>query len=373
MLQNKIYQNFLKDIFKTCLSVVFGLTLIALAVRAVNFLDLIVDNGYPVSIYFKYSFLNLFGIAPKFIPLAFLVSLMIFIIKHKNSNEFIILWTAGVKKIQIINLFLFSSLLIFIFYLLLSAFLTPMALNKSRQMLSKDEMNSFLPTIRTQQFSDSFKGFTFFVEKKFKNEVKNIFLHDTKNNLKNLSSNMTNISSTTIIAKEGLIEPRKMFLLDGQIISTKKDQGENEIIKFDQLSINLDQLSTTTIKEPKIQETSTLKLFSCYLPSSKKNKFCSNEVKKEITPALLRRIILPFYLPVIALLCSFLLFKNTNIFSNKFIVPFYSFLILVFTELSLRYTGINITLKYFFIAAPITSSLLLYFFLAYKFSNETKK
>ena len=46
-----------------------------------------------------------------------------------------------------------------------------------------------LPTVRTQQFSDSFKGFTFIVEKKINNEFKNIFLHDKGNNLKNLSSN----------------------------------------------------------------------------------------------------------------------------------------------------------------------------------------
>ena len=52
-----------------------GLSLIALTVRAVNFLDLIVENGYNVSTYFKYSFLNIFGVAPKFIPLSFLLAL----------------------------------------------------------------------------------------------------------------------------------------------------------------------------------------------------------------------------------------------------------------------------------------------------------
>ena len=71
MLQNKIYQNFLIEILKTFFIVLFGLSVIALTVRAVNFLDLIVDNGYPVKIYFQYSLLNLFGIAPKFIPLSF--------------------------------------------------------------------------------------------------------------------------------------------------------------------------------------------------------------------------------------------------------------------------------------------------------------
>ena len=72
MLQNKIYQNFFLEIFRTFFTIVFGLSIISLTVRAVNFLDLIVDSGYPVLTYFKYSFLNLFGLAPKFIPLAFL-------------------------------------------------------------------------------------------------------------------------------------------------------------------------------------------------------------------------------------------------------------------------------------------------------------
>ena len=71
MVQNKIYNNFLIDIFKTFLIILFGLSLVALTARAVNFLDLLVESGYSVNVYFKYSFLNIFGIAPKFIPLSF--------------------------------------------------------------------------------------------------------------------------------------------------------------------------------------------------------------------------------------------------------------------------------------------------------------
>ena len=128
----------------------------------------------------------------------------IFVLKHLQDSEFVILWTSGVKKIHVVNLLFFTSILIFIFYLILSTFLTPIALNKSRQLLSKEDLNSFLPTIRTYQFSDSFKGFTFVVEKKVENEIKNIFLHDKGNNLKNLSSNVKDVSSTTILAKADL-------------------------------------------------------------------------------------------------------------------------------------------------------------------------
>ena len=73
MLQNKIYQNYIIEILKTFFVVLFGLSIIAWTVRAVGFLDLIVENGYSISTYFEYSFLNIFGILTKFIPLAFLI------------------------------------------------------------------------------------------------------------------------------------------------------------------------------------------------------------------------------------------------------------------------------------------------------------
>ena len=202
MLQKQNLSKFLIEILKTFFIVLFGLSVIALTVRAVNFLDLIVDNGYPVKIYFQYSLLNLFGIAPKFVPLSFLIAIVIFIIRHIENSEFIILWTSGVRKLQVVNLLLATSVLIMIFYLILSTVLTPLALNKSRQLLGKDQLNSFLPTVRIQQFTDSFKGFTFIVEKKINNEIQNIFLHDVGSNLKNLSSNVSNIYSTTVLAKK---------------------------------------------------------------------------------------------------------------------------------------------------------------------------
>ena len=52
MLQNKIYQNFFIEIVKTFFVILFGLSLIALTVRAVSFLDLIVESGYPLTTYF---------------------------------------------------------------------------------------------------------------------------------------------------------------------------------------------------------------------------------------------------------------------------------------------------------------------------------
>jgi len=372
MLQNKIYLNFTLEILKIFLVVLFGLSMIALTVRAVNFLDLIVDSGYSVSTYFQYSLLNLLGISVKFIPLSFLVSLSIFVFRHLQDNEFIILWTSGVKKISLVKIFIFISSLISIVYLLFSTFLTPLALNKSRNILNTSNFNSFLPTVKTKQFSDSFKGFTFFVERKIDNQIENIFIHDTGGNLKNLSPDTNETSNNTILAQSGIIENKKILLLNGQIISSKRNK-KSEIINFQQLIINLDNLSTMTIKKPKIQETSTFVLLKCLINDQNQNvKFCNKDFKKEIISTLNRRIIFPFYIPLLALICAISLIKSKKFYLNKYCSFIYSFFLLVFIELAVRYTGINNSILFVFLILPFLLFFTLYFFLNYKFSGELK-
>ena len=373
MLQNKIFQNFLIRICKTFLTILLAFSLIALTVRSVNFLELMVDNGYPVTTYFKYSLLNIFGIIPKFIPFSFLITLIIFISKNNEDNELLILWTSGVKKITITNFLLIVSLLVVFLTLLFSTIFTPYALNKSRDSLKKENFNSFLPTVRSQQFSDSFKGFTFFVEKKINNEMQNIFLHDKGYNLKNLIPNSKGDNETIILAQRGFINKTNLFLVNGQIISKKKN-SKNEIIKFDQLKVSLKNLVTSTIKSQKIQETSTLKLFTCFTNKVKKNEnYCNESFKKEIISSLNRRITLPFYVPIITLICALLLIRSEKIYFRKYMIYAYGFLIILFTELGVRYTGIYLLANYTFILLPGALFVFLYLFLFSKFSNELKK
>ena len=298
--------------------------------------------------------------------------MIIFIIKHDQEGEFIILWTSGVKKINFVNLFFSISILITIIYLIFSTILTPLALYKSRALLSNDKLNSLLPTVKQQTFGDSFKGFTFIVEEKLGNEVKNIFLNDKGNNLENLSTNTENSSEITVIAQSGIIDKKKIFLINGQIISTKEN-NKNDIVKFQELSIDLANLSTSTIKKPKIQETSTLKLLTCFKKNNNQIlEFCNDNFKKEIYPVLNRRIILPLYIPIISLLCSLLLVKSNKKYFNKASIFIYCFTILLFTELAVRYTGINIFTRISFILLPIVLIVMFYSLLVFLFSKEFK-
>jgi lipopolysaccharide export system permease protein len=374
MLTNKIYQNFTKEILKTFLVILFGLSIIAWTVRAVNFLDLIVENGYSILTYFQYSFLNLAAILTKLIPLSFLLSLMIFLVKQIQDNEFIILWTSGVKKLKIVNLLFFVSIFVLLFYIIFSAFVTPYALNKSRNLLNKEGFNSFLPTIRVQQFSDSFTGFTFIVEEKFENEVKNVFMYDKSNALKNLTSNQSETTATTVIAKEGIVKDRKMFLFDGSIITTNRNNGENDIVKFEQINIDLKNLKTGTIKQFKFQETSSINLVNCIINPSAIIINCNENVNSEIITVLNRRFFLPFYLPVVALICSFLLIKaqsKKNYFLNKYSIFVLGFLVLIYSELIIRFTGISKVIATLFVISPFILIPIIYLFLILKLNRES--
>ena len=205
MLQNKIYQNYLLEIFKTFVTILFSLTVIAWTVRAVNFLDLIVENGYPLVTYFKYSILNIFGVLPKFIPLSFLLAIIIFILKQIQENELNFMDFRCEKNSFSKFIFIFFFF-ITIVYLVFSTFITPLALNKSRQLLSSEDLTLFLPTIKVQQFSDSFRGVTFIVDEK-NNEIK-IFSYRIMLIFKNISSNNVRNNSNTIIAGSGLLKIR---------------------------------------------------------------------------------------------------------------------------------------------------------------------
>ena len=83
-------------------------------------------------------------------------------------------------------------------------------------------------------------------------------------------------------------------------------------------------------------------------------------------------MVLPFYIPVISLLCSLLLINSKRKYLNKISIFFYSFILLIFTEMTVRYTGLNELLRVVFITLPFVFLPMIYLFLIVKFSKESK-
>ena len=79
-------------------------------------------------------------------------------------------------------------------------------------------------------------------------------------------------------------------------------------------------------------------------------------LKKEIIPTLNRRVVIPFYIPALALIASLLLIKTEKIYFKKISVFTYCFVVLLFTELAVRYTGINNIIMITFALIPFFST-----------------
>ena len=382
MVKNKIYNYITLELIKSFILILVSLSLIAWTVRAVNFLDLIVDSGYSTSTYFIYSLLNITNIITKFIPLSFLLALLLTIIKLERQNELLVLWTSGIAKLQITNLFFRLSLIILLVYLLFSTVITPTALNKSRNLVKKSGVDTVSNLIKPNSFADTFKGLTFYIGQKDDNIIKDIFIKDDGNTLNNLlPEEDISPKNQTIIADKGIIDKNKIILEKG-IIQSYEDDNTLKIIQFNKTQLNFANLDNRVIKDVKIQETSTLKILTClknyYLDKIDNEKFIKNCPKDNIAIVIenfSRRIIMPLYIPLISILISFLLIytKNKkNKIVNRYIFFIISFFLLVLSELLVRYAGISKINFNIYLTAPFILLPILYFSLIKKFKREFK-
>jgi lipopolysaccharide export system permease protein len=379
MFKNKIYNYFALETLKIFFTILFAFTAIAWTVRAVNFLDLVVNNGHSITTYMVFSALNVTNIITKFIPLSFLLALSLSIQKFDRQSELVILWTNGLNKIKIVNLFFIISILILIIQLCFATFITPTSLNKSRSLIKISDFSSIGSVIKVNAFSDSFDNLTFYIEDiNEENYMTNVFIRDESNTFKSLSNGTGNSSNTTIVAKTGIIKNGRLILTEGQIQTQDKDNNLRNI-GFKETELLLNPLKPRTITKPKLQETLTSSLLRCVLDAKltteeKKLINCPQiNQKKNVIEILARRVGMPLYIPMVSLICCFLLI---NIKENKYrqFTKYFNFglgfLILVLAEILVRYSGFSKLNTFVYFLIPLISTPFIYILLIRKFAFE---
>jgi len=370
-----IYKYLFFEFSRYFAATLFALAAVVWTVQAVNFLDLITEDGHAFTVYFSYSFLTLSKVLTKLIPFCSLVATVLTIIKLEKDNELITLWTSGLNKIHVVNHLLRVSILIMLLQLFLTTSLNPKLLNLSRSLLKNSELKFVSAMFKEKQFNDTVEGLTIFIDKKNENNnYENIFIRDDSSVLSSVGA-----KSSTIVAKSGYISEDENFLilLNGNIQKLNPG-GDINIIKFDKTTLRLSGINTKSISKPKMQETSTIDILQC-IEGAKINVHNCNLTKRglmDIKIELNKRFGTPFFIPLIALICCFLLGsrKDKKIYSyNKYIYSFFGLMILAAAEISVRYSGIswNHTAAYYL--APIGMMCLLYFILIKKFKYENLK
>ena len=377
MLSNKIYKHFFLELSKYFFITLFTFTAIVWTVQAVNFLDLVVEDGHALSIYLSYSLLNVPKILTKFIPLSFLIALVLAILKFENENELIILWTAGLNKIKVVNFFLKVSLLVTLLQLFFATIINPYILNYSRSLIKSSNLDFISSMVKTNQFNDTVPGLTIFVEEKNEDgSMKNIFIRDESSILKSIE-NPGSTDNITIIAKRGrIVNPSSpvLVLRDG-IIQSQRIDKDIQTVKFEKTMLKLDNIQTRSIVQTKIQETPSITLIECYFDKEKNEILnCPRDHKKnDVLSEINRRFGMPLYIPVITLIICFLLNRREeNKFKNyyKYFYMFISFLILVVAEILVKISGKSFNNSLIYYLTPFVLMPLIYFEIIRNFLYE---
>ena len=371
-MKKTIYKYIFYEFTRYFTITLFTLAAIVWSVQAVNFLDLVTEDGHAFNVYFLYSLLTLSKVLTKLIPFSFLISTALTIVKLEKDNELIILWTSGLNKIFIVNLLFYISLLVMFIQLILTSTINPTLLSESRTLLKNSKLEFVSSMFKEKQFNDTVENLTVFIEKKTGDQsYENIFIRDEGAILSSVGT-----VSSSIFAKSGYVseDKKNLILFDGNI-QNLDNYGKINMIKFETTYLNLGEISTKSISEPKVQETPTIQILLCLqnkntiLHNCNPTKKTRMDTKIEIN----KRFGMPCYIPLFALICCFLLEsrRDRKIHNlNKYIYFFVGVIILVTAEISVRYSGTswNHTAMYYLIPAGIIP--LLYFALIRKFKYE---
>ncbi len=367
-----IFRKFSQDIINFFLVASFSITFIVWIIQAVNFLDLISDDGHSLKVYFTYVSLNLPKIFSKTIIFVYFISIYYVINKYNNSNELIVFWNNGIRKIKFINFILLFSILFLVLQLIFNLFIVPKSQDIGRAYIKASNIDFLPKLISEKKFINVVKNLTIFVEEYEKDgTLKKIYINEQ----------MNNENSKIIVSESGKIIKKKqkyiLRLFNGGITNISKNNTYT--LNFSETDYDLSNFTTKTITATKVQELESIEMFKClkeiYLKKkinknevidNPKNTACHTRTVKSISEELYKRFVIPFYTLIISLVAASLIIEpRSKYFSklHKLNIFLIGILVITISQLSLKFFLNSINITYLILFLPFFLVFLYYFVL----------
>ena len=361
-----LFRKLLLDCLIFFLITLFASGIIIWVFQAVNFLDIIVEDGRNYLVYINFSLLNFPKVISKLVPFVLFFSFLFVLGKYELKNELIIFWNFGINKIDLINFFIKFSFLMMLIQIFLTTIVVPKSQDLARSFLKTSSINYLENFIKPKIFNDAVKNLTIYSNSK-----------DELGNLKEIYLKKGSGENFQItFAKEGKFKQigNKQFLeLNfGETISVINDKITN--FKFKKTDFNLSNFEDNTTTYKKTQEVATLDLIKCYhnltnlnfleIDKNFKVENCNVDNIDNILKELYKRIIIPFYIPVLILIALMLIFKSketTNYLKYRFLIFSIGFATIIISEMTIRLINEDFLKNIKFFIFPIILVLGLYF------------
>ncbi len=372
-----IFRKFSADIINFFLIASFSITFIVWIIQAVNFLDLVSDDGHSLKVYFYYVSLNLPKIFSKTIIFVFFISVFYIINKYNDQNELIVFWNNGIKKIHFINFILKLSILFLVLQLILNLLIVPKSQNLARIFIKESNIDFLPKLISEKKFINVVKNLTIFVEEYNKDGMLNKIYINEK---------IDSFNSKIIVAQKGKVVKKNnqyfLRLYNGGITNLNKENSF--ALNFSETDYDLSNFTTKSTTHPKMQEINSAVLFKCFYKffltmysnnedifEKNKNQYCKDkDIKsskgrdlKSISDELYKRFVLPFYTLVIALIAASLTVEpKTKYFLklHKLNIFLTGITIIILSQISLKFLLNSANFFHLIIFLPILLVIIYY-------------
>ena len=357
----------------------FSTGIIIWVFQAVNFLDIIVEDGRNYLVYLNFSILNFPKVISKLVPFVLFFSFIYVIGKYELNNELIIFWNFGINKFEVINFFIKFSFIIMFFQIFLTATIVPKSQDLARSFLRSSSINYLENFIKPRIFNDAVKGLTIYSNSKDEfGNLKEIYLK--KGSGENFQITFAKEGRFKQIGKNQFLE-----LNFGETISVINDKITN--FKFKKTDFNLNNFDYNLTTYKKTKEVATRDLIKCYhnlmnfsILKIDKNfdvENCRIDNVDNIIKELYKRIIIPLYIPVLILVSLLLIFKskeNTNYPRYRVLVFLIGFGTIILSEMTIRLINADLikNIKFFVIPIFLVVSLYVNYFIQFKNVKDTK-
>lgn len=357
MFKNKINSYFFIEFFKTFLLVLVSLSLLIWITQAAKYLELITELGNSIKVYFHFILFLFPKTVLGALPLSFVVSMFFFLSKLQSDNELNIFFLSGISKKEIIIKNLTIGFFVYIFYIFLSVYFTPLSSLKAREALNKSKFTLINALVKSQNFNSPLKGLTIYVEKNDNNgKLDNVFIYE---------------KDRTIIARKGTVfsdgNQSILELIDG--VTMEKVNQKINYITFSKTIFDFSKYNSFNITYPKFSERS---IFWIIDEMKKENPYRIKDLREELN----KRTIKPFLIFLLSVCGCFLLcYKENEKNLNKFRIKIYliTFLILIFNEILLSISAKSQYFIYYYSLSLFMIFLILTASLFFKINNEYKQ
>ena len=334
-----LFRKLLLDYMSFFIIALLSSSIVIWVFQAVNYLDIMIEDGRDYTVYINYSLLNFPKILNKLFPFVLFFSLFHITIKYENNNELIIFWTFGITKLELINFIFKFSIILMLIQISLSSLVIPKSQDMARSFLRTSTVNFFGNFIKAQRFNDTIKNVTIYSEEK-----------DNEGNLYNLylKKEISENNFQITYAKKGEFTQYNnipvLVLYNGATITSKNNNITN--FSFSKSDFPLNNLESNTTTYTKTQELTSLDLIRCarYLYQEQKEKKsyiknCSRTNLVNINKEIYKRLIIPFYIPLLALLPFLLILsskENLNYLRFKVITFFLGLFFIILSETTIK-------------------------------------